>query len=97
MYPWIAKFEHLVATLANEVVVLAETISLFVMAGILPELMAFHQPGVDEQIERIVYRCPAHLIATLLHLQEQGIDVEMGLVRIDFVEYGVALRCFALT
>jgi len=52
VYPWIAKFEHLVATLANEVVVLAETISLFVMAGILAELMAFHQTRIYQQVDK---------------------------------------------
>ena len=93
----VAELEHFIATLADQVVVLAETIGLFVMAGILPELMALHQSCIHQEVECIVNRGPAHLVAALFHLQEQGVYIEMRFMGVDFVEYGVAFRCFALT
>jgi hypothetical protein len=43
LHAWIAKLHNFFAVIANKVVVLFVSIRLFVMAGVLTELVSFYQ------------------------------------------------------
>ncbi len=88
----ITEFEHFVTVQAYQVIVLTETVTLFVHCHVLSELMAFYQTAVQQQVERIVDRCAAYPVFAVLHVDEQRIHIKMFFMRVNFVEYGVAFR-----
>ena len=92
LYARIAELEHFVAMQADQVIVLTETVTLLVHRHVLSELMAFYQTAVQQQVERIVYRCAAYTVLAVLHVDEQRIHIKMFFMRVNFVEYGVAFR-----
>lgn len=64
----IAKFEHFSAIDTYEVVVLFEAVGFLVLRQVFAKLVLFHEVAIDQQLQGIVHRSPAHPVILGFHV-----------------------------
>ena len=90
----IAKFHHLIAVGANQMIVLAVGKGLFVLTDVFAKLMPCYKKAVFQQFKGIVKRSPAHLIFPVLHGLMQRLHIKMAASGINFLQNGKTLGRF---
>lgn len=90
----IAKFKNVLAILADEVVVLPVHIGFLVHGLVLTELMLGDQFAVEQHINGIVKRGATHLVLLAFHVVIQGLDIEVAINAVNFLQNGESLGCF---
>lgn len=92
----IAELEDAVAHVADQVIVLPETVRSLIQREVLAKLVLGHQTCIQQQIERIVYRSPAYAVVPVLHVNIQGLYIKMFFAGIDLVKDGKTFGRLAL-
>ena len=92
---WIAKFHHLIAIGANQMIMLAVGKGLFVLTYVFAKLMPCYKKAVFQQFKGIVKRGPAHLIFPVLHGLMQRLHIKMPASGINFLQNGKAFGRFS--
>ncbi len=93
----VAKFKHLPAIEADQVVVLPETVAFFIDRLPCPELMALDKIAFHEQVQGIVHCGTAHAIILVFHLNVEGLHIKMVGSVVNLLQNGKALRCLTLS
>jgi len=75
--PRIAEFKQMIALLANEVIVLPEAVTAFVLGLLVSKLVANNQIAINQQFQRIVDRGPGNCPFLPLQAQKKLIRIEM--------------------
>ena len=96
LYARVAKLQHFAGICKYYVVVLFVKKRLFVMGLVLPELMLAHQGAFQQQFYGIVKRGAAYTVVFVFHFNVEAFYIKMFLAIINFLEYGVTLRCFSV-
>jgi len=74
----VAKFHHLVAVGANQVVMLSRPIGFLVLGKVFSELMSAHKVTFNQQVKGIVNRGPANPVVFILHVDVQRLYIKMA-------------------
>ncbi len=92
----IAELHHLAAFGADHVIVLAKAVRTLVLGLLRAELVFAHQPCLHQQVHGVVQGGPAHAVLRQFHTAVQLLDIEVAVQRVDLLQNGEALRCFAV-
>lgn len=68
LYPGVAKLNDFATVAADDVIVLFETIGLFILSEVLAKLVLGHQVASDQQVQSIIDGSPAHPVILGLHV-----------------------------
>ena len=85
MNPGIAKFLNLATNRTHDVVMLLAEMRLLKLGNVLPKLMLYHQPAVQQQLHRVVQSSPADLIVVVLHADIEGLYIKMPVLGINLI------------
>lgn len=91
LHAGIAELQHLATIIANQVIMLLVTITLFVLRQVFPELVLLHQITTHQQLQCVVDRRTGHPVIIGLHVDVQRLRVKMIFTVIDLFEDGVPL------
>ena len=94
---WVAKFEDFTGVGQDDVIVLHDSVALFVLRYFLTELVLTNQVAIDEEFYGVVKGGAAHAGFVRLHLPVQLIDVKMPIEIIDFLQNGKTFRRLAVS
>lgn len=87
----VTELEQMITLLADQMIVLPETVTPLVLGLLVSELMADYQITVNQQFQRIVYRGPGNGYLLLFQANKQLISVEVVCGIIDLFEDGQSL------
>lgn len=94
LYPWVAKLDNLAGIGHYDVVMLLIKIRLFIVALVLPELVAAHQAAFQQQLYRVIQRGTAYTVVFVFHFDIERLNIKMLLAVVYFLQDCVALRGF---
>lgn len=93
---FVRKFGYFSAVGANQVLVDVVVAGLFVLSGLVPELVFDNQFAFQQQLQCVVNRGQADA-EVVLHVVEQGFRIEMRAIGINPLQDGIAFHGFAAT
>lgn len=94
--PGVTEFDQFTTVITEHVIVLFCPEGFFVVGGVFAKLLFSDEVTFYEELEGIVYRCPAHPVISGLHLDVESLCIEMILPGIDLFKDGKAFRGFAV-
>ena len=92
--PWITELSNFIGVGQDNVVMLLILERLFKVRRILTELVFANQVAIQQELDGVVERGPAHRIALLLHLSEKCFHIKMSGKFINLAKNSEALWGF---
>lgn len=93
----ITKLNDITGFQIYEVIMLNALISLFKLRYVSSKLMFDHKVTVKKEFNRIIEGCPTYPVVFILHKNIEGFDIKVSFPGVDFIEYGIPFRSFAMT
>lgn len=92
----ISKFKHQAGFGIDKMVMLLEFVGPLELGTVISELVLGNQVAVQQQLNCIVQRCTANPVLVVLHADIEGLDIEMPVGVVNFLENGKPLRGFTM-
>jgi hypothetical protein len=77
-------------------VVLFEFKGTLILGAIVPKLVLGYQVAILQQFNGVIERSTAHPVLVILHLDVEGLYIEVAFGCINLPQNSEALRCFAV-
>lgn len=92
----ILHLPHLPAAGTYQMAVVLVPVGTLVGRHVSPELVLYHQPAIEQQVNGVVQGGAAHPKVHLHHRLVERVDIEMALRGVYVVEYGESFGCLPM-
>src|SRR5690625_6332392 len=91
LYSRITEFQYFATVYTNDVIMLFESIRLFILSNIFAELMPLDEIGIDQEFQCIIYSRSAYPVILIFHLNIKSFCIEMVIPIVYFFQNRISL------
>src|SRR5690625_8031146 len=94
LYSRITEFQYFATVYTNDVIMLFESIRLFILSNIFAELMPLDEIGIDQEFQCVIYSRSAYPGTLIFCLDIKRFCIEIDILHVYFVPRGLSIGVF---